>query len=249
MRAVTQQGQMSTFSPNAKRTDPATVIYQKVTRGMWDKLCQYTVEGVKLVDALKAIDIRESVYRSVMREDIASREQLEQARADWDNRNWPESLIETICIGIAMGERLINIADDEVFKVEAFHSLRLRDEYVNDKYMRAKRIMAEGMVDELIALSDDDTNDMAQDSKGGDKPNTAAVQRSRLKTDNRKWLASKLLKEIYGDVQTIEADINLVVDHAARLEDARNRKEEFARRAREAVDASVAAGGPIVAES
>lgn len=220
----------SSFSPRAKLTDPNSIVYQNVTRGMWDKLCQLTMEGVKLEPALQTCKIRPTVYRAIMRDDIASRDQLQNARHDWDNRNWPEDLIERICVGVATGVKLVDIANDELFEVETFHSLRMRDDYVDEMYMKARRILAEGMIDDLIEISDDDSNDMAMDAKGGDKPNTAAVQRARLKTDNRKWLAGKLLKDIYGEHQVIDAKVDLIVDHAARLEEARNRKEAGHRR-------------------
>jgi len=229
--AVMEQGQLPSFAPNAKRTDPEQVIYQKVTRGMWDRLCQYTAEGVKLDKSLQSCDIRMTVFRAIMRDDNAAREQMIMARADWDSRNWPEDLIERICVRVATGDKLADVGEDEVFLPASFHALRLRDDYVNEMYMKARRIAAEGMVDEIIELSDDTTNDMGEDARGGDKPNTAAVQRARLRTDNRKWLAGKLLKEVYGDHQTIDAKVDMVVDHAARLEEARTRKEAMFRKA------------------
>jgi hypothetical protein len=235
--AVLAQGQLPSYAPNAKRTDPEQVIYQKITRGMWDRLCQYTAEGVKVGKALKSCEIRMTVFRSIMRDDIAAREQMTLARADWDNRNWPEDLIQTICVRIAMGEKLVAVSNDEVFAIEAFHALRLRDDYVNEMYMKGKRIAAEGMVDELLEISDDTSKDMGMDKDGGDKPNTAAVQRARLRTENRKWLAGKLLKDVYGEHTQIEAKVDLVVDHASRLEEARVRKEAGSRAARAAVEA------------
>ena len=216
----------------ARRIDPESIILQNVTRRQWDCLCQYLAEGVKLELALEQskVNIRHSVYRSIMRDDIAAREQVMNARADWDNRNWPEDLILEICTRIAMGDKLTEIADDEIFQVSAFHALRLRDDYVNELFMKARQIQAEGMVDEILEISDDDSNDMGVDAKGGDKPNTAAVQRARLQTDNRKWFAGRLLKEVYGDNVQVDATVDMVVDHAARLEEARNRKEAGHRR-------------------
>ena len=217
-------------APGIRKVDPNSVILQNVTRRQWDHLCQYLSEGVKLKDALESVSIRHTVYRQIMRDDIAAREQVMNARADWDNRNWPEELVMEICTRVAMGDKLSEIADDTIFQVSSFHSLRLRDDYVNDLFMKARQIQAEGMIDEILEISDDDSNDMGVDAKGGDKPNSAAVQRARLQTDNRKWFAGRLLKEVYGDNVQVDATVDMVVDHAARLEEARNRKEAGHRR-------------------
>lgn len=232
------QPRLPAIPHKTRLTDPEDVIYQQVTHGQWDKLCQYTAEGVLLDRALVDIDVRMTVFRSVMRENVAAREKLMLARAEWDNRLWPEPLIEEICIRTAMGDTLKSISEDECFALGGFHRLRMRDDYVDGQFQRARRIAAEGFVDEILTISDDDTNDMGEDSKGGDKPNTAAVQRARLQTDNRKWLAGKLIKEVYGDHQIIEADVSIVVDHAARLEEARLRKEAGSRAQQERLDAT-----------
>lgn len=217
-------------APGIRKVDPDSVILQNVTRRQWDHLCQYLAEGCKLDDALDKVAVRHTVYRQIMRDDIASREQVENARADWDNRNWPEELVLEICARVACGEFLKDIADELIFAVPAFQALRLRDDYVDSLYQRARMIQAEGMIDEINEIGDDDSNDMGTDAKGGDRPNTAAVQRARLRTDNRRWFASKLLKDVYGDHQKIDATVDMVVDHAARLEEARHRKEAAHRR-------------------
>ncbi len=73
------------------------------------------------------------------------------------------------------------------------------------QYARAKLAQAELLIDEIIEISDDDSRDLI-DGEFGLKPNTAAIQRDKLKADNRKWIASKLLPKKYGNNLTFEKD-------------------------------------------
>lgn len=59
-----------------------------------------------------------------------------------------------------------------------------------EAYARAKEAQGEYFVEQLLAISDDDSKD---------EKTPIQVQRDRLKIDTRKWLASKLLPKKYGD--------------------------------------------------
>lgn len=72
-----------------------------------------------------------------------------------------------------------------------------------DLYTRAKTDQIEVFVDEIIEISDDSENDtlITEDEHGNIKErcNNEWLNRSRLRVDSRKWLASKLAPKIYGD--------------------------------------------------
>lgn len=75
------------------------------------------------------------------------------------------------------------------------------------KYARAKEDQADLMAEEMIEIADDSSNDtMIGTSKSGEPiemENKEWVNRSKLRVDTRKWLASKLKPKKYGDkVQT-----------------------------------------------
>ena len=55
-------------------------------------------------------------------------------------------------------------------------------------YAHAKSAKLDLMADEIITIGDD-----------LNAPSAADVQHAKLKTDNRKWLLSKLRAEVYGD--------------------------------------------------
>lgn len=84
------------------------------------------------------------------------------------------------------------------------------------EYESAQEERAEMMVDEMLRLVDyvDDTN-------------SVSVQACRLKTDVRKWMASKYSTR-FNDKQQIDMNANVKTDYASILEAARRRSESGA---------------------
>lgn len=68
-----------------------------------------------------------------------------------------------------------------------------------DQYAQAREMQAEMMADEIMDISDDGSNDYYK--REGKEPSFDGehVQRSKLRVDARKWVASKLLPKKYGD--------------------------------------------------
>lgn len=73
----------------------------------------------------------------------------------------------------------------------------------SDWYAQAKREQIEAFIDDIIEISDNTKNDtLIKKSKDGSEfvtANNEWIQRSRLRVDTRKWLASKLMPKLYGD--------------------------------------------------
>jgi len=63
---------------------------------------------------------------------------------------------------------------------------------------RARERQADVLAGQILEISDDGTNDYVQ-TEDGEVPNHEHIQRSRLRVDSRKWLASKLAPKKYGD--------------------------------------------------
>lgn len=84
-----------------------------------------------------------------------------------------------------------------------FNWMRLHEGF-SLQYMRAKEESADALVEEMLDIADDGTNDWieARGTNGevyGWKENSEAIQRSRLRVDTRKWIASKLKPKRYGE--------------------------------------------------
>lgn len=79
-----------------------------------------------------------------------------------------------------------------------------------DMYTRAREEQADALFDEIIAISDDGTNDWME-KKGGEGEvigyieNGEALRRSALRIDARKWAAAKLLPRKYSEKFQVDA--------------------------------------------
>lgn len=72
-----------------------------------------------------------------------------------------------------------------------------------DQYARAKEEAADALVEEMLDIADDTSGDtqIIKSKKGNEYPvlNSEFAQRSRIRIDTRKWIASKLKPKKYGD--------------------------------------------------
>lgn len=80
------------------------------------------------------------------------------------------------------------------YKIDAFR----------DQYAHAKMIQADLLAEECLEIADDTNEDIKFNQEGKKIVDHEVVNRSRLKIDTRKWLASKLLPKQYGDKLLLE---------------------------------------------
>ncbi len=97
-------------SPTRRETDPKAVVFQDLTVKDWSDLCHMLAEGVQVKAACEDLLIRYATYRRALRESPMLREQIEEARAEWANRNWSEELVEKIMLAVAGGQSLESTA-------------------------------------------------------------------------------------------------------------------------------------------
>lgn len=71
-------------------------------------------------------------------------------------------------------------------------------------YTRAKAFQIEVLVDEIISIADDSSQDYIVSDDGKLVCDHEHIQRAKLKIDTRKWLASKLCPRLYGDKRADE---------------------------------------------
>ena len=99
--------------------------------------------------------------------------------------------------------RTVCKAEDMPCMTSVFKWLRERPEFAH-QYAKAKEESADALVEEMLDIADDGTNDwMEQHSQEGEavgyKINGEAVQRSRLRVETRKWIAAKLKPKKYSE--------------------------------------------------
>ncbi len=120
-------------------------------------------------------------------------------------------LAQEICDAVASSSKGIKALCKEnphfPDRSNVFVWLRKHPEF-QDLYARAKRDQIEVLIDDIIEISDDSSNDtLTREDKYGESYevcNNEWVNRSRLRVDTRKWLASKLVPKLYGDKVTNE---------------------------------------------
>jgi hypothetical protein len=77
------------------------------------------------------------------------------------------------------------------------------------QYAHAREVQAETIFDDILDIADDARNDWMERRNGEDEEsswtlNGEHIQRSRLRIDARKWMASKLAPKKYGDKLELE---------------------------------------------
>lgn len=84
---------------------------------------------------------------------------------------------------------------------------------IAERYMRARKIRAHGLADEIIEIADFKGDDFVETERGV-AFNREAVQRSALKVDARKWLLSKMLRDEFGEKVQHSGEIGLDITGA-----------------------------------
>lgn len=72
------------------------------------------------------------------------------------------------------------------------------------QYTKAKLLQAELLAEDCLDIADETERDVTFNSHGDQVCNSEFVNRSRLRVDTRKWLTSKLLPKIYGELAKLD---------------------------------------------
>lgn len=136
--------------------------------------------------------------------------------------NYSQELAEEICSRIMSGESVIGMCrEDNMPGEKTVYSWLAKHADFQQMYSRAREIQADRMLEEIIEIADDGKNDWMErydPDNPGWQFNGEHVQRSRLRSDNRKWVAAKLAPKKYGDRVTQEHVGDAANPIATRLE-------------------------------
>lgn len=120
--------------------------------------------------------------------------------------DYSADLVALICARMANGESLRSVcrSDDMPSLATVFRWLGDKPEF-QEQYARARQARAAALEEEILSISDDDSEDRIVDPETGNaKVNAEFVARSRLKVDTRKWLMARMAPRVYGDKVTTE---------------------------------------------
>lgn len=200
----------------------------RITDAQWTHCIGLVTEGTSTKNAIEQANIRKFAMEAHLRTDPKAKAQWEDAKLAALWRNWDVEKVENILAEVAMGATVkdtvakYTFEDGNQVQIQ-FYQLLLKDPVVKEMYDAAREIQAEKMaIDDILTISDDDSDDVTADGKG----NAANVNRSRLRVQSRQWIAERMSFKRFGDRKRVDLEANIVVDHAARLEEARRRKEQ-----------------------
>jgi hypothetical protein len=119
--------------------------------------------------------------------------------------SFTQEIADRICERLVAGESLRAIcSDDDMPAISTVLRWIPANPAFREQYAHARELQAETFADEINDIADDGSNDwMEKRNRDGDVigyvVNGEAVQRSKLRVDARKWIASKLYPKKYGD--------------------------------------------------
>lgn len=116
---------------------------------------------------------------------------------------YSEELANKICSEIADGRSLRSICfeKDMPCKSSVFSWIATNKDF-KERYERACMERAEWLAEDLLEIADDGKNDWMENNdpdNPGYRANGEHINRSRLRVDTRKWIASKMYPKKYGD--------------------------------------------------
>ena len=115
---------------------------------------------------------------------------------------------DSICAIIATSSKSFKTICEEL-KIPTGSALAWlsREKTFQERYARAKEMQADYLAEEMLDIADDGSNDLMTITKGDityNVENKEVTNRSRLRVDTRKWIASKLKPKRYGEKITQE---------------------------------------------
>jgi hypothetical protein len=113
---------------------------------------------------------------------------------------YTEEVAARICEELSAGRSLRTICADDGMpdKATVFRWLAAHETF-RDQYARAREAQADAMLEEIIEISDDGSNDTYTDEQGQKRTEQDVIARSRLRVEARKWAMSKMAPKKYGD--------------------------------------------------
>jgi len=119
-----------------------------------------------------------------------------------------EEIAQEICEAIAshpFGVRRLRKMNPHWPSIDTIFKWKRKFKDFAERYALAKFDQIDVIVDEILDIADDGSNDYYMGDHGL-IADSEHINRSRLRIDSRKWLACKLAPKIYGD--KIEKSIN-----------------------------------------
>lgn len=208
---------------------PAPPVPMK-TLTRWAGFLGSIASGIALQDAMLKHYMQRADIEACVRSDPAERQRWDEARLAAAKLTWSAFEIEDVFASIAGGtsikDAVTEVKGGEQGKhvMQTFTQIVVQDPEMNERYMRALKSRALIASEEILELADDKSDDTLETGgKAGTVPNNANVNRSKLQVETRMRLMSGWYPKLFREKGAGDVQVNVQVNHAARLEDARTR--------------------------
>jgi hypothetical protein len=137
-------------------------------------------------------------------------------RRKGDGSKFTQDMADRICEGIASGNSLRRVCLGlGINHATVMDWRRDREDFAN-QYATARLSQVESLVDEILEISDDSSQDFIETEDGRTVADHEHINRSRLRVDTRKWYASKVAPKLYGEKihvdQTVQGSLEMFMD-------------------------------------
>ncbi len=193
----------------------------------WPEFLQSIASGVPLEQACLKHLITRADIDAITRSDSIQDQRWRDARLAAERCGWSALDFEEIFNRIGAGTSALEAIEQVRGRDDSAVFFRLVEGSADltARYYAAQRQWAMREATKLIDIADDDTKDTLPGPKGGEIPNMAAVQRSRLMIETRKELMGDWAPRLFG-AQRNQVQVNVQINHAERLEEARARARD-----------------------
>lgn len=148
--------------------------------------------------------------------------------------SYSAEVVGTICTRLVEGQSLREICrDPEMPNASTVFVWLGKYPDFAEQYARAREAQAEALFDDILEICDDSTNDWVdRQTESGETIRVVDhehINRSKLRVDARKWMASKLAPKKYADKVELQAEVKHlhVVDSSSLTYDQRDQLRDI----------------------
>ena len=213
-------------TPKSLIDPPAPPVPVK-TLSRWTQFLGEIAAGSSVQDAMMKYFMKRADIEACIRSSSEERARWEDAKLSALKKKWSgfviDDILRKISGGMPIGESVMSsVGGSDQSQIADFTYLCSIDTELHELYIRACRSRAILTGEDILKIADEDGNDTLPGPKGGEIPNNAAVNRSKLQVDSRRFLMGSWFPKLFGEKQT-GAVTNIQINYAERLEEARAR--------------------------
>jgi len=209
-------------------TNPGPPPTPVKTMTRWSQFLGSIAAGEGVQESMMKHYMTRADIEACVRESPDERARWNEARIAARKRTWSVIDIEEILEDISSGTPIVEAVNkikpgSHAFK--SFTDLCCSDPELHAQYLRALKSRAVLLGEDVLRISDGDgTPDTCTTDKGGEIPNNAKVNRDKLRVDARTRLMSAWFPKLFGEKKDTQVNVQ-IVNHAQRLEEARQRRD------------------------